>query len=236
VDFVGVDGCRAGWIAIALDESGAYSHLVAPTIAEIARSHPVALLLVDIPIGLRDTEREERRCDLEARARLGPRRSSVFTPPGRAALGLTTYRSASAENHRRTGRRLSKQSFNIAPRIRDVEEYLRESWATGPVLREMHPEVCFWALAGRPMVHSKRTAAGAAERMAVLTRHLPSAAAIADEVTRAYRRTTLQPDDVIDALVGAVTARRGVVEGLRTLPAMPERDGCGLRMEIVYAG
>ena len=236
MDFVGVDGCRAGWIAVALDESDAHSHLVAPTIADIARRHPTGLLLVDIPIGLRETEREERRCDVEARALLGRRRSSVFTPPCRAALGLTPYSAASAENHRRTGRRLSKQSFHIAPRILDVEEYLRESWASGPVIREMHPEVCFWALAGRPMVHSKRTAEGAAERMAVLTRHLPSAAAIVDEVARGHRKTAVQPDDVVDALVGAVTARRGVIEGFRTLPATPEHDRRGLRMEIVYAG
>jgi predicted RNase H-like nuclease len=236
VDFVGVDGCRGGWIAIALDESDRHSHLLAPTIADVARRHPTALVLVDVPIGLRDREPEERRCDREARAVLGPRASSVFPAPCRGALGLTTHPAASAENHRRTGRKLSKQSFNIASRILDVENYLRQFWATGPVVREMHPEVCFWGLAARPMTHAKRTAEGAAERIAVLTRHLPSAASIVDEVTRAYRRTTLQPDDVIDALVGAVTARRGVVEGLRTLPATPERDGRGLRMEIVYAG
>ncbi len=229
-----MDGCRAGWIAIALTESGAPSHLVAPTIADVARRHPNALMLVDVPIGLRDSERDERQCDLEARATLGPRGSSVFPAPCRSALGLTTYQAASAENRRRTGRGLSKQSFNIAPRILDVEQYLRQSWATGPVIREMHPEVCFWGLAARPMRHAKRTAEGAAERIAVLTRHLPAAAAIVDEVTRAHRKGALRPDDVIDALVGAVTARLGV-ERLRTLPATPEHDSKGLRMEIVYA-
>ena len=167
-----MDGCRAGWIAIALDESGGHSHLVTSTIAEVARWHPSALVLVDIPIGLRETEGDERKCDLEARGRLGPRASSVFPAPCRAALGLTSYRAASDENHRQTGRRLSKQSFHIAPRILDVDDYLRQSWASGPVIREMHPEVCFWALAGRPVTHSKRTVEGAEERIAVLTRHL----------------------------------------------------------------
>ena len=230
-----MDGCRAGWIAIALTESGAHSHLVAPSIADVARRHPTALVLVDVPIGLRDGERDERQCDLEARATLGPRGSSVFPPPCRSALALTSYAAASAENRRRTGRGLSKQSFNIAPRVLDVEEYLRRSWASGPVIREMHPEVCFWALAGRPMLHSKRTIEGASERIAVLTRHLPSAAAIVDEVTRAHPKTALGRDDVIDALAGAVTARLGA-PGLKTLPAVPERDRRNLRMEIVYAG
>ena len=229
-----MDGCRAGWIAIGLTESGAHSHLVAPTIADVARRHPTALVLVDVPIGLRDGERDERQCDLEARATLGPRGASVFPAPCRSALALTSYPAASAENRRRTGRRLSKQSFSIAPRILDVEQYLRQSWASGPVIREMHPEVCFWGLTARPMRHAKRTAAGAAERIAVLAVHLPSAAAIVDEVTKAHRKSALRPDDVIDALVGAVTARLGV-ERLRTLPATPEHDSRGLRMEMVYA-
>ena len=45
----------------------------------------------------------------------------------------------------------------------------------------------------------------------------------------------MQPDDVIDALAGAVTALVGVLR-LRTLPETPERDARNLRMEIVYAG
>jgi predicted RNase H-like nuclease len=232
---VGVDGCKAGWIAIALDEAGEWSHLLARRIAEVMARYRDATVLVDIPIGRRETERGERRCDLEARALLGPRRSSVFPAPCRAALGLTTYRAASAENHRRTGRRLSRQSYNIAPRILDVEEYLRQSWASGPVIREMHPEVCFWALAGRPMAHAKRTPEGAAERLAVLARHLPSTPAVVAEVAAAHPRSALQRDDVLDALVGAVTARLGRAN-LRTLPETPERDDRGLPMEIVYAG
>ena len=117
--FVGVDGCPAGWIALGLSEDGAPSHLVAPTIAEVARRYPVALVLVDVPIGLRGHEREERQCDARARAVLGPRRSSVFTAPCRSALAHTTYPAASAENFRCTGRKLSKQTFHIARRILD---------------------------------------------------------------------------------------------------------------------
>ena len=45
----------------------------------------------------------------------------------------------------------------------------------------------------------------------------------------------MRPDDVIDALAGAVTGLVGVTR-LRTLPETPERDARNLRMEIVYAG
>lgn len=232
--FVGVDGCRAGWVAVGLTETGDYSHMVAPTIAAIAERYSTALLLVDVPIGLRDRGNDERRCDIEARAVLGPRASSVFAAPCRSALTLSTYAEASAENHRRTGWRLSKQSFAIAPRVLDVEEYLRRHSAEGPVVREFHPEVCFWALARRPMAHPKRTAQGAFERLAVLRKHVREARQMVDGVLSGHGRGTLLRDDAIDALVGAVTARIGV-EDLQTLPKRPEVDGRGLRMEIVYA-
>jgi predicted RNase H-like nuclease len=232
--FVGVDACRAGWVAVGLTETGDVSHMVAPTIAAIAERYRTALILVDVPIGLRDSERDERRCDLEARAVLGPRASSVFAAPCRSALRLSTYAEASAEHHRRTGRRLPKQSFAIAPRVLDVEEYLRRHSAEGPVVREFHPEVCFWGLAGRSMTHPKRTAQGAAERLAVLKKHFPEAKQVVDGVLSAYGKGTLLRDDAIDALVGAVTARIGV-EDLQTLPERPEVDGRGLRMEMVYA-
>jgi predicted RNase H-like nuclease len=235
VHFVGVDGCRAGWIAVALTDTGEPSHLVAPSISEVAARYPIALALVDIPIGLRGKGRDERRCDLEARAALGRRGPSVFPAPCRSVLGLASYEAASAENHRCTGRRLSKQSFAITPRILDVEDYLRRSWATGPVIREMHPEVCFWALAGRPMAHAKRSEEGAAERLAVLSQHLPAAEAVVAGVTSAHRRSAVQRNDVIDALAGAVTALVGVLK-LRTLPETPERDSRNLRMEMVYTG
>ena len=116
-----------------------------------------------------------------------------------------------------------------------MEEYLSRSWATGPVIREMHPEICFWALAGRPMAHAKRTPEGAAERLDVLSAHLPAARAILAEVTAAYPKSAVRPDDVIDALAGAVTGLASVLK-LRTLPETPERDARNLRMEMVYAG
>lgn len=56
--FVGVDGCRAGWVAVALTEAAEPSHLIAPGIADVALRYPKALALVDVPIGLRASERD----------------------------------------------------------------------------------------------------------------------------------------------------------------------------------
>ncbi len=55
---------------------------------------------------------------------------------------------------------------------------------------------------------------------------------VVSEIAQAHRKAVLTEDDVLDALVAAVTAR--LSENFRTLPAVPEQDGHGLRMEMVY--
>lgn len=233
MEFVGVDGCPAGWVAVALDVEGRATYRVAAEFAEIAAALPRALFLVDIPIGLRDEGPLERLCDAAARAVLGPRRSSIFSPPCRSALGLARYEDGSAENRRRTGRRLTKQSWALVPKIRQVDDHLRLRGLVGAVIREMHPEVCFWGLADHPMAHPKRRAEGRAERLAVLSAHFPRAEGFLADLRGKVARSAVCDDDVLDALVGAVTGWLGP-ERLCTLPEVPEMDGRGLRMEIVY--
>ncbi|HID48848.1 MAG TPA: DUF429 domain-containing protein, partial [Chromatiales bacterium] len=190
------------------------------------------LALIDIPIGLRSRHADERVCDRDARAVLGPRRSSVFPAPSRCALEGKTYAEACAKNRECTGRGLSRQTFHILPRIREVDAFLRR--ATLPVkLREMHPEVCFRALNhGKPMRWNKRTRAGFEERLAVLQRHHSQSGKLVDVAQAEYRRAELGRDDIVDALVGAITASHAT--DLSTFPPVPETDETGLPMEIVY--
>src|SRR5258707_495603 len=96
--FVGVNGCKAGWLAIALTRAGQASHRVAADFEELAQAYQNALILVDVPIGLRDVGRPERLCDTAARKVLGSRAASVFPAPCRSAIRATDYDAASAEN------------------------------------------------------------------------------------------------------------------------------------------
>jgi predicted RNase H-like nuclease len=54
------------------------------------------------------------------------------------------------------------------------------------------------------------------------------------DALRASARRDVAADDVIDAMVCAVTAAGVWDASLRTLPEFPERDGRGLAMEMVY--
>jgi predicted RNase H-like nuclease len=231
---MGIDGCRGGWLVAASDAalSALRFSVVDDLESLIARAERSgALMAIDIPIGLADNG--PRACDLEARRMLGrPRGSSVFPAPCRPALPATTYAGACALSRRALGVALSMECFNILPKIRQVDALLTP--ARQAFVREVHPELVFALVSGRPhgLVEPKRTADGERLRLGLLRRSAP-------RFDPARVRAGLGPalvarDDVVDAVACLVAARR-IAEGQAiVLPAgRVERDGRGLRMEIV---
>lgn len=235
--YVGVDGCRIGWSAVAIGPGGDAEVEVYPTFVALWNAHQAAcLILVDIPIGLKDDDPEERQCDRAARKVLGqPRGSSVFPAPSRRALGAKGYMEASALNRASTGRGLSQQSWGIVPKIREVDAVLTGNGAAGPQVREVHPEVLFWALAGgRAMQTRKKKPDGILERLQVLEAVYPGSELVVSEALRRWKRSEVARDDLVDALAAAVTGWIGR-DDFQTLPGVPEIDAQGLPMEMVYA-
>jgi predicted RNase H-like nuclease len=216
----GVDGCRRGWVAAVGRVDGREAPIVSVVssfgelVASVERGDLVAVA-VDIPVGL--PEQGPRRCDVEARQRVGPRRSSVFPAPVRAVLGCATWEEANSRSRAVDGRGLAHQVFNLLPKIGEVDGLLSPVHQARVV--EAHPELCFASIAGEPLLHAKRTATGKAARIALVgfvPAPLPGAAA----------------DDVLDAHAALWTARR-VAAGDEERLGGGERDGRALRMEIV---
>lgn len=232
--YVGVDGCRGGWLAVGIDDD-TFRLDVSPTFGAVPRLHTDAeLILVDMPIGLLGQTTAKRACDTEARERLGARRNSVFWAPVRDALACSNHEEASRANRAASGRGLSIQAWGIVPKIRDLDEFLRGGGAAAPPVREMHPELCFWALSGgQPMAHPKKTPEGRAERQGLLESLESLTGLILRDARERFLRRDVGEDDVLDALVGAVTAR-SASGSLSTVPARPGRDEVGLPMEMVY--
>jgi predicted RNase H-like nuclease len=145
----GVDGCRGGWFAFHFDGES-WSENFFEEISELYRASDSNLILIDIPIGLRTTESKERLCDLESRKILNKRKSSIFPAPSRLAIHCNEYQLASQKNKEATGRGLSKQTFSIIPKIREVDYFiqLNNYNPRKKRIREVHPEVCFWGLNG----------------------------------------------------------------------------------------
>jgi predicted RNase H-like nuclease len=230
---VGVDGCRGGWLAVRLSRDGTSECRIFPDMASLWSAHRrAALILVDIPIGLPEAA-NDRTCDKAAREVLGHRRASVFPVPCRAAVYAPDYDAAIKINERLTGKRIFRATWNLIPRMRQVDEMVQADPRARGIIREAHPELLFWGLnKKRPMTFYKKDAAGEAERLEVLQRIYPGAKSHFLEFKKTFPPKSAAPDDLLDALAAAVT---GFLGGrLQTLPPFPERDRLGLPMEMVY--
>jgi len=233
MDFVGVDACKKGWFAVALDRRDNWKIGAFKTFDELWRQwNPLSDIFIDIPIGLPSSGR--RTCDVETRRLLGKRGSSVFAVPCREALPARTYRQACRINQRILGVKLSIQTWNISAKIREIDTWLRSNPAAQPRIRESHPELCFWALAGgRAMVYPKKSLEGFEERFRLLGNNYRYAGAMVRQALDQYRRRDLARDDILDALVLAISARFS--SGMpQTVPLNPPLDREGFPMEIVY--
>ena len=131
------------------------------------------------------------------------------------------------------GKKISKQAWGIVPKIREVDEFLRSHPQAKKKIRETHPEVCFHALAGKPIIHPKKSNEGFSERLTALGSYLPEVEKIINIILSRSKRKDVKRDDMLDSMVAAITAKFGN-NRLGTLPKNPKTDSTGLPMEIVY--
>ncbi|PJF23077.1 MAG: DUF429 domain-containing protein [Phototrophicales bacterium] len=227
----GIDGCRAGWLGIARTANNANLIEIFPEFGIFWDKYgaEASRVLIDMTIGL--PESGERVPDMLARQMLGARRASMFVMPVRAALDASTYQEAIAINQRITGKKFPKQTWNIVPRIREVNTVLRGDAHAQSVVMECHPEVAFCVLQGAPMAHSKKSGFGFYERLSVLLGYDPQMRHIAETARATFHPRDVADDDILDALVLLLCAG---MEPLASLPDEPPRDAFGLPMRIVY--
>lgn len=156
---------------------------------------------IDMPIGL--SESGHRACDPQARRMLGRRGVTVFNAPPRNSLRATEFSAASALSRAAAGRGISIQTFNLLPRIRDLDDALT-SFAC-PVA-EIHPEVSFTLMTGTALP-SKKSPDGRQQRRDAIAARWPEI----DQLL-ASRPSRCATDDVLDAaavLWSAIRISRG---------------------------
>ena len=228
------DGCRAGWIGLSRVADGPVSALLCATAPELvsqleALAPRPGVLLIDMPIGL--PQQGGRGCDQAARERLGARRSSIFPAPIRPVLAAGSWEEACAIREQLEGKRMSKQSWNITAKVREVDALLQARPGLRGWLREVHPELSFSTLGGAPLAHPKKTASGKQLRQDLVA---ATFGAGAYEAVRAqFRRTAVADDDILDAFAALWSAERLLNGQAAVLPLTPEHDATGLAMKIV---
>ena len=225
---LGIDGCPGGWIALSLDTENQNLELIQRAHWNHLPWRRCTLAAADMPVGLTDSG--PRECDIAARRMLpAGRKSSVFPPPRRYMLGCETWNTAHRLGLEREGTGISRQAWNITPKIRELDAALLPGDQAR--IHETHPELVFHFLSGGTPLPSKREAAGEQARL-----HLLRSADLPD-LTPPPRRPppkTAARNDVIDAAACLLTALRLLRGDARRLPPRPPLDRRGLRMEIWY--
>ena len=225
---VGVDGCKRGWLAVVRATDGGQLAVTvhATALALLAAHADAAAIAVDVPIGLPD--RGYRAADLQARQRLGAgRASSVFLTPPRSVLRSRSYESACNAAFRANGKRISKQTWFLVPKIREWDAALRGDAAARGRTHEVHPELSFLALhGGKPLPDGKKSLMGALARRALLVQYYGE-----ELVWRAERqldRKAAGLDDLYDAMAALWSAERVARGEAQSLPEVGEVDAMGL--------
>jgi predicted RNase H-like nuclease len=228
----GVDGTPGGWVALVAEIDRVIVHKAASLSAIFKIAPDLDVIAIDVPIGLLDSYRTGgRACDCAARQILGsPRASSVFPAPVRGVLTATSWEEALAISRASAlnGKGISKQTFAIVPKIREVDELLQRQRELRPLLREVHPELSFCELAGQPMSHRKGSGAGRQERRLALQ----SVFTELDAVEKSGIDQGLPIEDIFDAAVACWSAVRLANSEARSLPAVVPLDATGLPMAI----
>jgi predicted RNase H-like nuclease len=236
--YIGVDWASNGWFGVILRDDGSWETDHFPTIWSLWKYHSDATrILIDIPIGLPSDAK--RACDVAAKRTLGRQGRRVFYTPVRDAVYERNLDDAKERNET-AGYSIQNQAWGIVPRIREVDEFFDMNPGARDRLFETHPEVCFYSLNGREAVPPKRTEDGINRRKALVADEHPEAMAIYEEccdryLSPEYASFLKTRDDVLDALVAAVTAERPLDE-LSRLPdrGAPPRDERGLPMRMIY--
>lgn len=201
---VGVDGVRGRWLAVALADGSYAGAAVCASIGDVLARFPGAAAVgVDTPVG---ADRFPRRADVAARRALTPYAARVFDAFPEAVYRSPDHATAVSLARELTGRGISRQAWQIGWAVLDAAAYRAR-------VVEVHPELSFRAMCGRPLA-AKTSWQGLHARLAALAGEgvdLPSGGELGP----------LPPADVLDAAAAAWSAWR-VARGLaETFPADP---------------
>ncbi len=220
----GVTTCRGGWLVAAAKLQGTIFAPEDPirveTFVDVVDMRPAySIIALNAPVGgLNQAMVGGRTCDREARALLGRRGSAVKSAP---------IHIESSDGTDLLPDHTDAITRTLLPRYQEVAREMAPFRQRS--IYEVNAELSFFQLNGDvPMQWSKYSEKGVEERRSVLELKLPGALRVIDsEVPGA------SPSHLLDAAAILWTARRVFVKAATRIPADPEWDEQGLRMELV---
>ena len=211
---VGVDAWKGRWVAVTLLNGHFHAAALLASIAELRRMDDAVAIGIDMPIGLPNLG-GTRKADIEARAILGRRWSSVFMTPSDAEFDAETHAAAVIVAREAGHPAMSAQAWGLRQSIRDVSAVA----ATDQRIYEVHPEVSFAAMGDEPPRWAKASWNGVALRLALLR---AQGIALPEQIEEAGIAGVA---DVLDAAAAAWSADRIAQGAARSFPDPPETIG-----------
>lgn len=225
--YIGVDGCKGGWIASIYDR-GSFQINKFSCIEELVEANKdYRELLIDMVIGL-PSSKEEVRPDHAARELIPGRTSTIFAVPARQAVYADTREAIRKANIAALGKDLPSQAIAIIPKMRELDEFLQNHPAHKNRVKESHPEVCFSRLKGSVVMSRKADGEGITERVGIIKEYLP-------EITEEYiyqeaKKFKCNADDIVDSIVLCITANLAAQGKTDVIPGKVQEDVTGLKM------
>jgi predicted RNase H-like nuclease len=200
----GIDGFEERWLVVILQDGCFAGAHVFDSLSDAAKALKDAVVLaVDTPIGF-PREGYGRAAERAAEKLVESRRRSVFSTLPRPVYLEANYDTAKVIAKELTGKSVSRQSHGMRLKMLEAVELQERE----PRLIEVHPEVSFRALAGRPLDYAKTTWGGFVVRRQLLCDAgivIPSDLGSGDDATDPAEAGI---DDVLDAAAAAWTADR----------------------------
>src|SRR5258708_36229483 len=123
-------------------------------------------------------------------------------------------------------KKVAKQLLMIAPKIREVDETLRNTPSLTGRVFEVHPEVAFWRLnGGRALAEPKKVKGRPFGPSLALRRRLLTDGGFSKAATEQAAPPGAAMDDLLDSLACAAIARRILARVAGPFPGPPLRDG-----------
>lgn len=207
----GVDGCPGGWILVTRRNTELPVAKLCKSFREvISETRDCKSVMVDIPMNL--NEGRFRVVDAKAKEILKKigRGSSVFMAPVKEAIEKPViyasnedYNRISSINEKYTGKKISRQTFCLINKIREVNcgDPLPDT------IHEFHPELVWSRFVNDKKFPSKKKQDGENRRLKILEEALNvSCEELNRIIKQAGPKSKVHRDDVIDALAGLIAA------------------------------
>ena len=227
-NIIGMDGCSAGWFTTKIaDKQSLIFNIIEDLNDDYLKKSNLSHIGIDIPLYLSKTGK--RRAEIEARFLLKKRACTIFSPPTFNVLRAKNYIDACEINFKECGNRISKQSWNLFPKIKEAQKFLENNLTFQVGIFEIHPELSFMAMNDMNLIEaSKKTDIGKKIRIKLIQKFFPSFSF--ESVRKKYKKNQVQDDDILDCISVLWSTQRIVDNIAQSVPKKPEK----INMKIYF--